>query len=199
MIGGNRERLVFQGQSAAELEQWLVSGGIDTSLYGRGAAKSVEELFEEVELGESVLHAVEGDCCRVVSVLNVFIQNSNGQVLMEEKQVRPNGEERYRGLPLSEKLKGGEAWRPAVQRAICEELGSILPESPKIEVLLDTYTEAVEVNTSASYPGLESEYRCHRVQARVEGLPRTKRFISTEPRPDGILQNHWIWQPMHSN
>lgn len=52
------------------------------------------------------------------------------QLLEEEFQVRPNGAVRRRGLPLSEKLLPGEDWRDGVERAIKEELGSVLPSGP---------------------------------------------------------------------
>jgi len=47
-------------------------------------------------------------------------------VLQEAKQQLPDGRVRTRGLPLSEKLLGGESWRGAVERAVQEELGSVL-------------------------------------------------------------------------
>jgi hypothetical protein len=51
-------------------------------------------------------------------------------VLEEEFQVRPNGSIRRRGLPLSEKLLPSEDWRNGVERAIREELGTVLPDGP---------------------------------------------------------------------
>lgn len=57
-------------------------------------------------------------------------------MLVEEKQIRPNGSVRSRGLPLSEKLHGSEEWEAAIPRAIEEELGSILEDSPKVTLLM---------------------------------------------------------------
>lgn len=54
------------------------------------------------------------------------------QVLQEEFQILPNGMRRARGLPLSEKMKAGEAWSDAVLRAVQEELGSVLPSQPHV-------------------------------------------------------------------
>lgn len=39
---------------------------------------------------------------------------------------------RTRGLPLSEKLNRAEEWHMAVPRAIKEELGSALPDTPNV-------------------------------------------------------------------
>jgi len=76
------QRQPFRGRSTAELEAWLAAGGIDIGLYGTGPAKTTAQLLEEVELGESVLSTVDSRCCRVVSVLNVFIRNDAGQVCL---------------------------------------------------------------------------------------------------------------------
>ena len=51
----------------------------------------------------------------------------------------PSGAVRRRCLALSEKLMGGEAWQDGVERAIREELGSILPLEPEIQILADEH------------------------------------------------------------
>lgn len=57
------------------------------------------------------------------------------QVLQEEYQILPNGVTRARGVPLSEKMKAGEAWSDAVLRAVKEELGSVLPFEPEVSTV----------------------------------------------------------------
>ena len=37
------------------------------------------------------------------------------------------------------------------------------------------------------------QYTVHKVKATVQGLPRTERFVTTEARPDGTMENHWLW------
>ena len=54
------------------------------------------------------------------------------QFLQEEYQILPNGVKRARGVPLSEKMKAGEAWTDAVLRAVKEELGSVLPSQLEV-------------------------------------------------------------------
>ena len=54
------------------------------------------------------------------------------QVLQEEFQILPKGIKRARGVPLSEKMKAGEAWIDAVHRGVKEELGSVLPSCPNV-------------------------------------------------------------------
>lgn len=113
---------------------------------------------------------------------------------MEEKQVRPDGTVRQRGLPLSEKLMARESWRPAVRRAVAEELGSMLPKQPDVKVRDETYQEVIEVSESVSYPGLLTQYQCHQVEVRVEGLPETRSFVTREVKPSGSLELHWAWR-----
>ena len=37
------------------------------------------------------------------------------------------------------------------------------------------------------------QYTIHKVPATVTGLPDDERFVTTEERPDGIMENHWRW------
>ncbi len=55
-----------------------------------------------------------------------FLSHCLFQVLLEVRQVLPDGRVRERGLVVSEKLKAGEEWQDGVLRAVQEELGSAL-------------------------------------------------------------------------
>lgn len=72
--------------------------------------KSVGQLLEEVQLGESRLEASAGRPRRVVSVLNLLVRDARGRVLVEEASILPNGTRRERNLPVSEKLKHVRHW-----------------------------------------------------------------------------------------
>lgn len=187
--------VVFEGTRIEDLTTWLQENGVDVSLYGVGTSKTVEELLGEVQNGESTLRvSSDGVPLRTVRVLSLLIRNSRGEVLVEEQQVRPNGSVRSRGLPLSEKLVATEEWRPAVDRAIREELGSILPSNPQITVDEGSYRQTVESSVSVSYPQLRCQYQCHRVEVQVEGLPNAGKFVTVENCRDGVLQLHWAWK-----
>ncbi|KAL4424892.1 hypothetical protein ABPG77_002115 [Micractinium sp. CCAP 211/92] len=194
---GSSERQAFAGASAEELAEWLSGNGIAISSYGQGSAKSVAQLWEEVEAGETQLFMDTGRPLREVSVLNVLLRNSKGQTLYEAEQVLPNGARRRRGLPLSEKLLPGERWQEAAVRGVLEELGPVLPQEPQaggVEVDEASMEESVETKESQSYPGLLSKYVCKRVSARVlSGLPEED-FSTEEERSDGILQHCWVWR-----
>ncbi|KAL4852717.1 hypothetical protein ACK3TF_006206 [Chlorella vulgaris] len=194
MLGAPGGRTSFAGSSAQELAAWLSSGGIALDAYGKGPAKSLEQLWAEVEEGETQLFLQGGRPLREVSVLTVILQNSKGQTLYEAEQVLPNGSRRTRGLPLSEKLLPGERWQDAAVRGVVEELGPVLPEQPVVEVDEQSMIETVESKESQSYPGLLSKYVCKRVNARIpSGLPETD-FCTHEERSDGRLQHCWVWR-----
>lgn len=81
-----------------------------------------------------LVHA--GMHCFSSELIRVYVR----QVLVEDRQVRPDGAVRHREMLLSEKLIPGETWRDAVDRAIAEELGSAL-EGPRAqyELFPETY------------------------------------------------------------
>jgi hypothetical protein len=146
----------FQGGTVSELESWLSSHGVDTSQYGRGHAKPLSLLLDEVADGETTLALVGGAPLRHVSVVNVTVRGAGGRSLVEARQVLPSGAVRPREMPLSEKMLPGEAWRAAVARGVAEELGAVLPAGHVLTLEEETYREEVEEKESQSYPGLRS-------------------------------------------
>lgn len=151
---------IFVGKSVTDLDSWLQTHGIDTSLYGIGASKSVEMLLEEVIQGEtSLLTSPSGAAQRSVSVVNVRLRNPHGYVLIEAGQILPSGTHRPRNLPLSEKMLPDEAWKAAAVRGVFEELGTLLSDTT--EVVLDeaSYAKTEETKESQSYPQLKTNVR----------------------------------------
>eukprot|EP00882_Tetradesmus_deserticola_P012106 GHRQ01012827.1.p1 GENE.GHRQ01012827.1~~GHRQ01012827.1.p1 ORF type:complete len:163 (+),score=53.36 GHRQ01012827.1:208-696(+) len=128
----------FAGSSAVELSAWLEGHGVDTAMYGQDTARTIADLFEEIANAESIL-SVHGSgassrALRMVNVLNLYIKNSAGQVLIEAAQRLPDGRLRQRGLPLSEKMIGQEEWQTAAVRAVSEELATALPQDWRQQV-----------------------------------------------------------------
>lgn len=184
----------FQGDCAPQLQAWLGRNGVDTSCYGKGTAKTVDDLLEEAKRKESRLDTGDdGKALRVVKVLSLWILNQRGQILFEDEQILPDGRSRCRNLALSEKLIGDENWRDAVARAVQEELGSILPSLYEVTIFDDTYKLLTHRSTSMSYPGLTTHYLFHRVTAKVTGLPEGS-FSTFEERPGGQLTSRWVWR-----
>jgi hypothetical protein len=179
-----------QIDSIEELEAWLDSKGIDTSRWGRGAAKTVEALYEEIVSGES--HLEDDPPRRVVSLVQVLIRRGD-LTLIETEQEFSDGRRRTRNRPLGEKLRPPESYRQAVLRGIEEELD--VP-SERVHVLESTYrTEQTELE-SPSYPGLHSCYNMHILGVEIEGLPEGD-FVTYE-KSDGhaelVGKHHWSWQ-----
>lgn len=111
----------------------------------------------------------------------------------------PHGIKRARDVPLAEKMKAGEAWKDAVIRAVKEEVGSVLPIAPQVFIDESSYRVTVEHSYSRSYPNLECKYTVHKVKASGNGLPEMERFVTTEQRPDGTMENHWVWTSSIAN
>eukprot|EP01026_Neomeris_dumetosa_P034096 TRINITY_DN2738_c0_g1_i1.p1 TRINITY_DN2738_c0_g1~~TRINITY_DN2738_c0_g1_i1.p1 ORF type:complete len:227 (+),score=21.45 TRINITY_DN2738_c0_g1_i1:77-757(+) len=189
----------FNGTTTSQLESWLNSNGVDTQEWGTGPTKTVQELFEEVQLGETQLMlSEEGNVQRFVRIAIVDIKNDAGQTLMEFKQVLPNGHERQRGLMLSEKLLRDEEWEVGAKRGIQEELSTAMTDPQNflsyLTFLPDSYRLKLEEKVSTSYGGLKSRYECNKVVANLTCIPQSGEFVTKEERPDGYLTTHWRWQ-----
>ncbi|DBA87584.1 TPA: hypothetical protein ACH3X1_004607 [Trebouxia sp. C0004] len=198
-MNASRSEPVKRFVDANALSTWLVDHDVDLTAYGKGQAKSVQQLWREVEDGETVFSVSGKAVTRCIDTLLVYIISSSNKVLQEEFQVMPNGTKRARAVPLAEKMKAGEAWKDAVIRAVKEELGSVLPIAPQVSIDESSYTVTVEHSYSQSYPNLDCKYTVHKVKATVNGLPETERFVTTEQRPDGTMENHWIWTSSIAN
>ena len=77
---------------------FLVENGVDTSRWGRDAAKSVADLLLELEQSESTLTIENDDVLRCLRVAKMRIQRPDSdQCLVEAKQILPGGRERQLG------------------------------------------------------------------------------------------------------
>ena len=136
----------------------LKDNGIDISKWNQGNAKTVEDLFKEIEEGETELTKdVRGKLLRKVLGVGAEVYYTDGEktfILKEQKQVFDDGRERVRNLgrSINGKMRFGENSRDAIIREVEEELG-IANNYPmeELETIIDT-------NDSQSYPGLLSNY-----------------------------------------
>ncbi|PQP93067.1 uncharacterized protein Pyn_20449 [Prunus yedoensis var. nudiflora] len=162
------------------LSDWLRPRLLSDSLASWGVkpgTKNVHNLWLELSEGESSL-ADSTPPVRTVHVVTVRIIDDKFRVLVEAHQELSDGSVRSRGRPLSEKMKPGEDPESAANRAVMEELGSILNGSVKdsgnigiLKIVPGSYEKKVEERHSASYPGLPACYVLHSVDAWVDGLP----------------------------
>lgn len=78
--------------STESLNVWLIEHGIDTSVWGVGVAKSVEDLWTEILQGESQLESAP--LLRLVQVVNVIIRCGD-RILVEVEQQFNGNQVRY--------------------------------------------------------------------------------------------------------
>ncbi len=171
-----------------------MENGIDTSRWGTGVAKSVNDLWAEIIHGDSVLES--SPLLRVVQVVNVVIRSGNKVLIEGEQQFRGN-QNRYRGIPLSEKMKPGETPVGAALRGIEEELRV---ESERVTVLSASDKPQTTLRESPSFPGLRTKYSVHTVEVQIESLPDQTFWTDELPEnsSDPIKRHQWQWKVVAS-
>lgn len=182
-------------KSIAELKTWLTENNVPFTSWGVGQSKSIENLFEELERGESCLSA--NPPVREVNVVQLIIKQA-GNVLVEKEQILADNRIRYRSLPPSEKIHGGESWQDAAVRCAEEEL-----QLDGVDVHVKT-RQCIPVNKereSDSYPGLRCVYNIYMVEVVVPTLPQTDFWTNenNDVGTDTIIGKHlWGWVPENS-
>ena len=172
-----------------QLLEWLKTHGIDTNIWGQGDAKSVTDLWQELQHGESTLQA--DPPLRRVQVVEVHITNGDHR-LIERAQHFADGRIRARNRPPSEKMHPAEAPLNAAQRCLVEEL-ALTPAAihfPTQQISMRTIRD-----NSGSYPNLTTEYTFYTVYAHVDGLPTTSFTTPNAAYGDGdpIIAHQWDW------
>jgi hypothetical protein len=150
--------------SEDELFRRLNDLGIKTENWGKGNAKNVSDLLEEIEEKETVLYRKDNRLLREIKVagVNVFFRRGKDLYrLREDRQDFADGRTRTRSMAhsLAEKFKGNELPENAARRALREEL--------KIEGEIDIKENGIRLGTddSLSYPGLKTRYTIHEFTA----------------------------------
>lgn len=172
-----------------ELNIWLTSKGVDTSGWGLGAAKSVENLWAEIVAGETELQ--DEPPLRQVRIVQVLVQQAD-KILVEVGQEFGDGQQRLRGFPPSEKAKPQESPQAAAFRCLQEEL-QVAPE--RVELVRVWEPEQI-CQESPSYPGLATCYLTYRVEVKVTGLPEGEFWTRESTHADGdpVTNHHWRWE-----
>lgn len=138
--------------SLKNLENFLVENGVDISKWGRGEAKTLNHLLQELVKGECEIEIKDGKVLRIVHALSINVIYK-GEILKEEYQRFKDGRIRRRKMDCSvaEKIHEDEIkdLNQAVKRALSEELkvkdisDEQIKELPKIH----------RTRASGSYPG----------------------------------------------
>lgn len=177
--------------SVAALTTWLHSQEIDTTAWGQGAAKQVNDLWQELVTGESSLQA--DPPLRCVQVVEVYVEQG-GLLLVETAQHFVDGRVRARKRPPSEKMKPGEAPLAAAQRCLVEELAI---DEAQLTLADPRISERTTLAESGSYPGLITAYTFYRVQLQVADLPTVpfQTVNAAHGQGDPVTAHQWAWLP----
>ena len=176
-------------QSIEILQDLLLANKFDLSKWGQAGTKTVSDLWHELESGESEIQT--SPMQRKVSVVQVLIHKDN-LILTETNQLMRDGSIRIRNKPPSEKMKPGEDYMKAAIRCLAEEL-NIHPDN--IALKAETYVQENISESSPSYPGLNSVYAIHSIEAAVAGLPVSSFWtdeVSTN-QTDPVRTHCWDW------
>jgi len=159
---GKQEHVLEREHRIAELAETLKMHGIDVLAWGKGKAKTVEQLYNEIAVGETqLIEGADQALFREVIVAKgeVTYLDAAGVThrLIEQKQVFTDGRKRTRELDtaISEKMKFGENPDESIIRGVEEELGISGPITATSDVVRE------QLEDSPSYPGLQTRYRLH--------------------------------------
>lgn len=173
------------------LSVWLESRGVDTRAWGMNGAKSVHDLWNEIQRGESELK--NNPVHRLVRVTQLLIC-SEQRVLIEAAQTLADGSRRKINRFPAEKMLPGETPLKTAVRCLHEEL-QITPDNIQN---IDANSQLRNVSKSSfSYPGLLTRYETHRVKLALNTLP-SESFTTAETVQGGrdpVAFHHWEWHP----
>jgi len=178
---------------------------VDTSSWGKGQAKTMSHLKDELQLHECSLLLRGDKLIRMVDLIVVRIQSKDGKTLVESSQTFSDGRarqvQRFPAVMCRAKGKGRESAKAEIVRLLQNELKST-PDILKVDFEGELLSELItERAGSQSYPGLDSIYRKFFFTAQVNenarpaqlesvGLPSCSPFQTT--LQDGT-QVKWEW------
>jgi hypothetical protein len=171
----------LQPNSIKELVEKLIEYKIPINEWGKGYAKTIEHLYEELQNDECSIKELDGYLLRTIEYVGVRIlyKDSEGSTLLlkEDRQVFKDGRTRRRNMPssVSEKMKFGEDATISAVRGIEEELGIKISYNQLIKQRPHFYDGG-----SQSYPGLKSKYK---------GNHFTCYLTDEQFNPDGYVEN----------
>ena len=144
-----------------QLSDWLGQNGVDLALWGVGKAKSVADLFLQVEGKERTLEVIDGVVHTALSVMKLVIRQPGKPKshLVSNAQKLPGKAQEKRNTLPNIKLSDGEAPRHACIRGVLEELGSVVPDESKIAPITSSLVTWSEFNISSSFPAISSHYK----------------------------------------
>lgn len=145
-------------KSIEELEEILKENGIKTKDYGKGSAKTIEHLFNEIKNDECSIRIEDDEIIRNIEFVGIEIFHDDLRLKEDYQKFKKDNRVRKRDSEFSvaEKMIEGENAVEAAIRGVKEELGiDIKKEQLKKKV----ENKLGERKDSNSYPGLHTIYR----------------------------------------
>lgn len=178
-------------ETPQQLALWLQRHQINLEQWGQGVAKSVTDLWREVQNAESTLYAEAP--LRRVRVVELLVQDGDRQ-LIEAAQTLVSGQVRRRNQPPSEKMLPGEDPFGTARRCLMEELG--VDGAADVSFPPQQVRERQELVESTSYPGLITQFTFYRIVAQVQHLPSIDFTTPNRAHAHGdpVVAHHWRWQ-----
>jgi len=159
------------GLEEEELTEFLSKNKIDTSAWGKGTFKSLEDFSEELTKGEATLSkGADGKIKRVVDIVVMQLTRAEtGDILIEASETYKDSKQELNRLPAV-KRRGDEHQFITARRMITKYL-----QLPDNFVTIDHTDVKIieEEQESRAFPGLSTIYR--------------KRFMKGIIMPDAIL------------
>ncbi|CAE7818562.1 CAR11, partial [Symbiodinium sp. CCMP2456] len=193
----------------AEFRQMLVDHGIDISKFGKGQAKTLDELYRNVEVEKKSYFVKKNDSLeRRMELVNISLtvtgQDGHDMELRLNCEVLKDSTLVRRNQRPSSFIEEGSGWKSAVDAFFASRLG--LPAEIRQELLAqdNVVTDKVERIKSMFFPGVETMYTTYdvcihipdptRPSLRAIGLPDMTSF-DTEAIPVANLPKaNWSWR-----
>ncbi len=166
---------------------------VDTEAWGKGEAKTINDLFGEVLGGESYLRIDGTTLTRVVEVAKIKISQAlyrNRGYLIEVSRSLPDGRISQRNGYPAEKLKRHETPAQAVVRGIHEELQ--LSENNIHHMAMMPAVK--EIKSSKSYPNLQCIYILHESDVVLLNSVSICHKSMFETKEDDGTMHQWKWE-----
>lgn len=171
----NLDEIITEDDLVSKLKEY----SIPIEYWGKGYAKTIGHLLDELKSDECVIIDKDGYLVRYIEFVGIRVYYKEGDdtwALKEDRQEFKDGRVRRRTMPssVSEKMKFGEDPMLSAIRGIKEELDIDVTENQLIKRRELDYDGG-----SQSYPGLKSKYKGHQYTCYLK---------SHQFNPDGYVE-----------
>mmetsp|Transcript_5528 Transcript_5528/g.8996 ORF Transcript_5528/g.8996 Transcript_5528/m.8996 type:complete len:853 (+) Transcript_5528:89-2647(+) len=182
-----------QATTTAVIKKQLEDHGIDTTQFGKGEAKNIEQLSEEVQNGSAVLMLDATEHKKLVRVVDVVAlriisgAGSTQKYLIETQEVYADGRQRnLERLPATKKHPH-ENTKQTTERIVKDmvDLGAC-----KVHFDFSKREFFESESQSPSYPGVLTVYRMEIVEGRISSSTPPAAEDWTHKAPDGTTKTY---------